>query len=135
MNNSTEEFVKQWLFKANEDLLVVDKLTEYEIIATSSVCFHCQQAVEKFLKAFLIAHDIEIKRTHNIEFLLSECADIDLDFADINPKELSDFGVDARYPGDMYIPDDSETIEYKQLAFEIKIFVESKISKIINLEK
>lgn len=135
MNNSTEEFVKQWLFKANEDLLVVDKLTEYEIIATSSVCFHCQQAVEKFLKAFLIAHDIEIKRTHNIEFLLSECADIDLDFAHINPKELSDFGVDARYPGDMYIPDDSETIEYKQLAFEIKIFVESKISKIINLEK
>ena len=100
MNNSTEEFVKQWLLKANEDLLVVDKLTEYEIIATSSVCFHCQQAVEKFLKAFLIAHDIEIKRTHNIEFLLSECADIDSDFTYIDPKELRDFGVDARYPGD-----------------------------------
>jgi len=134
MNNSTEDFIKQWLFKANEDILVVNKLTEYEIIATSSVCFHCQQAVEKFLKAFLIANDIEIKKTHNIEYLLSECADIDAEFMEIDPKELSDFGVDTRYPGDMYIPDENETLEYKKLAFEIKVFVESKIFKIIEMK-
>jgi len=132
MNKGTEDFIKQWLLKANEDLLVINKLTEFEIIATSSVCFHCQQAVEKFLKAFLIAKGVEIKRTHNIEFLLSECSDFDADFIDIDPKELSDFGVDARYPGDMYIPDETETLEYKKLAFEIKIFVESKIYKIID---
>lgn len=60
MNEATINFIKQWLVKANEDLLVVDKLTEYEIIAKSSVCFHCQQAVEKFLKAFLIAKGFEI---------------------------------------------------------------------------
>lgn len=47
----------------------------------------------------------------------------------------SDFGVDARYPGDMYIPDETETIEYKQLASDVKIFVENKISKIISLEQ
>ena len=69
MNEATIDFIKQWLLKANEDLLVVDKLTEYEIIATSSVCFHCQQAVEKFLKAFLIANGVEVKKTHNIEYL------------------------------------------------------------------
>jgi HEPN domain-containing protein len=104
MNNATIEFIKQWLAKANEDLFVVKRLTDNEIIATSSVCFHCQQAVEKFLKAYLIANGVDIQRTHNIEFLLAECSDIDKDFADIDPKELSDFGVDARYPGDMYIP-------------------------------
>ena len=43
MNKATIDFIKQWLVKANEDLLVVDKLTEFEIIATASVCFHCQQ--------------------------------------------------------------------------------------------
>ena len=134
MNKDTIDFIKQWLFKANEDLFVVDKLTEFEIVATSSVCFHCQQAVEKFLKAFLIANGVDIKKTHNIEFLLSECSDIDKDFVDIDPKELSDFGVEARYPGDMYIPDKNETSEYKKLAFEIKQFVESKIYKIIQLE-
>jgi hypothetical protein len=41
MNNETKTYVKQWILKANEDLPVVDKLTEFEIIATSSVCFHC----------------------------------------------------------------------------------------------
>ncbi|MBN1925159.1 MAG: HEPN domain-containing protein [Prolixibacteraceae bacterium] len=130
MNSATEDFIKQWLLKANEDLLVINRLTEYEIIATSSVCFHCQQAVEKFLKAFLIANEVEIKKTHNIEYLLSECADFDRDFADIDPKELSEFGVDARYPGDMFIPDNDETLEYINLAFEIKELVEIKINKI-----
>ncbi|MEX0982902.1 MAG: HEPN domain-containing protein [Bacteroidales bacterium] len=134
MNQATIDFIKQWLAKANEDLLVVERLTEYEIIATSAVCYHCQQAVEKFLKAFLIANSIEIKKTHNIEFLLSECSDIDKVFADIDPKELSDFGVDARYPGDMYIPDANETLEYKILAFEIKNLVENKIDTILLLK-
>jgi len=131
MNKATGEFIKQWLAKANEDLLVVERLTENEIIATSSVCFHCQQAVEKFLKAFLIAHETEIKKTHNIEYLLSECSDIDKDFSDIDPKELSEFGVDARYPGDMYIPGKEETLEYKKMAMEMKELVESKIYKIL----
>lgn len=134
MNKATIDFIKQWLFKANEDLLVVNKLTEFEIVATSSVCFHCQQAVEKFLKAFLIANGVDIKKTHNIEYLLSECSDIDKDFVKIDPKELSDFGVDARYPGDMYIPDERETLEYKKLAFEIKKIIENKINKIIEIK-
>ena len=56
MNKATIDFIKQWLVKANEDLLVVDKLTEFEIIATTSVCFHCQQAVEKLTK-FLKQHN------------------------------------------------------------------------------
>ncbi len=64
MNNATIDFIKQWLAKADEDLLVVERLTDYEIIATSSVCFHCQQAVEKSLKA-LIANGVDIKKTHN----------------------------------------------------------------------
>ncbi|MFC0876869.1 HEPN domain-containing protein [Saccharicrinis sp. FJH2] len=123
--------MNQWLTKAEEDLFVVEKLTENEIIATSSVCFHCQQAVEKFLKAFLIAKGIDTKKTHNIEYLLSECSDFDGDFVDIDPKELSDFGVDARYPGDMYIPDKDETLAYKKFAFEIKELVGHKLDKII----
>jgi HEPN domain-containing protein len=135
VNTATIDFIKQWLLKAKEDLLVIDKLTENEIIATSSVCFHCQQAVEKFLKAFLITNGVEIKKTHNIEYLLSECTDIDEDFKDIDPKELSDFGVDLRYPGDMFIPDNDETLEYKNLAFKIGSLVEIKINKIIKIKK
>lgn len=131
MNDATKDFITQWLEKANEDLFVVERLTEFEITAKSSVCFHCQQAVEKFLKAFLFASGVDVKRTHNIEFLLSECSDIDTDFTNIDPKQLSDFGVEARYPGDMYTPTKGETIEYRNLAFGIKDLVEKKINKIL----
>ncbi len=131
MNNETVHFIKQWLAKANEDLLVVEKLTEKDIIATASICFHCQQAVEKFLKAFLISNDIDIKKTHNIEYLLSECSDLDTEFSTVDPKELSEFGVDARYPGDMYIPSEEETLEYKNIALNIKDLVEEKIRNIL----
>ena len=131
MKSETKVFIKQWLIKANEDLLVVDKLTEDDIIATSSICFHCQQASEKFLKAYLISKGFDVKKTHNIEYLLAECSDLDKGFKEIDPKELSDFGVDARYPGDMYIPDKTETLFYKKLAYNIKEIVESKVKSII----
>lgn len=134
MNKETIEFIKQWLIKANEDVLVVEKLTEIEMVANASACFHCQQAVEKFLKAFLISNDVEIRKTHNIEYLLSECADIDSDFISVDSKELSDFGVDVRYPGDMYVPSSEETIEYKNIALEIKNLVEEKIKRILKYQ-
>ncbi len=133
MNKETKQFIKDWIYKANEDLLVINRLTEGSVIATSAICFHCQQMVEKMLKAYLITNGKEIKKTHNIEFLLSECADFDNEFDEIDPKNLSDFGVDVRYPGDMYNPDEKEALEYKQLAIDIKVFVTDKILKLIPL--
>jgi HEPN domain-containing protein len=127
MNKATREFVIQWMKKANEDLLVVKKLTEFEMVALSSVCFHCQQAVEKYLKAYLISNGKEIKKTHNIEFLLSECEDFDSEFAEIDPKNLSDFGVEIRYPGDLYSPSEKETNEYIEIAHHVKKKVIEKI--------
>jgi len=66
-------------------------------------------------------------KTHEIEFLLNECAKIDKDFENIDPKNLSDFGVAMRYPDDYYIPSNYETLEYKEMAFQIKNIVEDKI--------
>ncbi len=133
MNEDTRRYIQDWLIKAEEDLLVINKLTEDEIIANSAVCFHCQQLVEKVLKAYLIANGKEIRKTHNIEYLLSECAEFDESFNNIEPKNLSDFGVEVRYPGDMYIPSNSEAIEYKKLAIEVKEHTVSRIQKLIEL--
>ncbi len=131
MNQETIVYLKQWIQKANEDLLVVDKLTEFEIIATSAICFHCQQAAEKFLKAFLISKGVDIRKTHNIEFLLAECSEFGSGFSKIDPKNLSDFGVDIRYPGDIYTPSERETLDHQKIAIEIKKIVEEKLSGII----
>lgn len=131
MNQATKEYIKDWLVKVGEDIIVIEKLTEDEVVAASAVCFHCQQVVEKVLKAYLIANGKEIRKTHNLEFLLSECADFDSDFDNIDLKNLSDFGVEIRYPGDLYIPDKVETLEYKKLAFEVRTFTEIRINRLL----
>jgi len=131
MNEETKNYIRQWIAKAGDDLIVIDKLTQFEIVATSAVCFHCQQVVEKYLKAFLIAQGVEIRKTHNIEFLLAECEEFDPEFSLIDPKDLNDFGVDIRYPGDIYSPTDIETLAHKQIALEVKELVERKLEKLI----
>ena len=131
MNEETKNYIRQWIAKAGDDLIVIDKLTQFEIVATSAVCFHCQQVIEKYLKAFLIAQGVEIRRTHNIEFLLAECEEFDSEFSSIDPKDLNDFGVDIRYPCDIYSPTDKETLAHKQIALEVKELVERKLEKLI----
>lgn len=131
MNEETKNYITQWILKAGDDLVVIDKLTQFEVIATSAVCFHCQQVVEKYLKAFLIANGVEIRKTHNIEFLLAECEEFDTDFSSIDPKDLNDFGVDIRYPGDFYSPSIDETLEHKQIALDIKEMVEHKLKNLL----
>jgi len=128
MNEKEKKYLQQWISKANEDLLTINRLTEDEVVAVSSVCFHCQQLVEKYLKLFLIYNKQEIERTHEIEFLLHECSKFDKDFETIDPKNLSDFGVSVRYPDDFYLPSDDEALEYKELALKIKKMVEEKIN-------
>ena len=131
MNEETKDYVRQWIAKAGDDLIVIDKLTQFEVIATSAVCFHCQQVVEKYLKAFLIANGVEIRKTHNIEFLLAECEEFDPEFGTIDPKDLNDFSVDVRYPGDIYSPSIEETLDHKQIALDVKRLVEQKLKKLI----
>ncbi len=131
MNEETKIFIKNWILKANEDWLVIERLTEGSIIAPAAICFHSQQLVEKLLKAYLIAQGKEIRKTHNIEFLISECADFDDDFNQLDPMNLSDFGVEVRCPGDMYQPSNEEAIEYSNLAKEIRVFTEKKINRLL----
>ncbi|TVR72905.1 MAG: HEPN domain-containing protein [Marinilabiliales bacterium] len=130
MNLEKLEYIKNWLFRANEDIAVIDNLINAGIENyTSTICFHAQQASEKFLKAFLVHHDVDFPRTHDLDFLLIECQKINKEaFQDINLKSLSEFGVSVRYPDDFYIPTISETEEYNQVAKEIKEVVEGLIT-------
>ena len=93
----------------------------------SSICFHSQQAVEKFLKAFLIYHNIDFPRTHDLDFLLIECKKINSKIFDIDLGSLTDFGVSIRYPDDFYLPDKKETFFFRAVALKVKEIVETNI--------
>lgn len=130
MNKEKSEYIQNWLFRANEDIAVIHNLVKSGVEHyTSTICFHAQQSAEKFLKAYLVFHNVDFPKTHDLDFLLSECQKIEKGVFEIDLKSLTDFGVAVRYPDDFYIPDVKETLEYWDIAFEIKVIVERMIVK------
>jgi HEPN domain-containing protein len=67
------------------------------------IAFHCQQASEKYLKAFLVSLQIEFPKTHDLEELLELLAPVSPDVAAMleGIEMLRPFGVKIRYPGDL----------------------------------
>ena len=96
-----------WIKKGQEDLTGIDHLMAGQPVQWSLVCFHAQQAAEKFLKAFLVAHTIEPERTRDLERLLELCAQLDSSLATLREdcSALTDYAVDARY-ADLLIADE-----------------------------
>jgi len=97
-----EEFVRRWLQKAEEDLNAAKSLIAHGTTFLSTVCFHSQQAAEKYLKAFLTRHQAEFPKTHDIAELLDLISPINANLSESlrETATLTNYGVDVRYPGD-----------------------------------
>ncbi len=77
-----KNYIENWIKKAEEDLKTASHellLSDNEMV-TSSICFHSQQAAEKYLKCFLVFKNIEFSRTHDIELLQEFCGRVDDSF-------------------------------------------------------
>ncbi|MBI5685273.1 MAG: HEPN domain-containing protein [Verrucomicrobia bacterium] len=101
--------VAAWLRKAENDLKNIRASLQSCDPAWDTVCYHAQQAAEKMLKAFLVAHGVLPPRVHDLEELLSLCKDFDpsLDEFAGDCGLLTDYGVEVRYP-DVTEPDEPE---------------------------
>ena len=93
MTPALKTYIESWLDKAEHDLMSVQRLLEIELMILDTACFNCQQAVEKYLKAFLIFCGQDIERTHSITFLLKECSKYDFEFAAIDPMDINSYAV------------------------------------------
>ena len=94
------ELVKEWIHKAENDLLDAENNLRCPQIPTDTVCFHCQQVAEKYLKAYLISQDKSFSKIHNLLRLMELCREIDQDFSKLknNLIILNDYAVEIRYP-------------------------------------
>ncbi len=84
MSKELKEYIERWFIKADHDLITARTILEYEPLVLAVVCFHCQQAVKKYFKAFLIFHGEENTKTHDLIDLQNKCSGIDNDFAAID---------------------------------------------------
>jgi HEPN domain-containing protein len=91
----------EWLAKAEEDYSVAVGLLRRRRVPADSICFHCQQAAEKFLKAALQERGVHFGKTHDLEGLLRLCTTVvpHLTLLVGDAQLLNDYAVRYRYPG------------------------------------
>ena len=98
-NEALLPYAEKWLTYAKSDL-VMSKHQE-EFVLFNNLCFHAQQCVEKSVKAVLILHSIEYPRTHDINKLVGLFPpDIQWEDELRGAGILSEYAIEARYPGD-----------------------------------
>ena len=96
-----EAELRQWIELADNDLSIADfSAKNMWPVPFEIICFHCQQAVEKYLKWFLVLHDMPPPKSHDLEELEKLCETIVPAFSEIYEKctVLSGFAVQSRYP-------------------------------------
>lgn len=95
----SESQFEEWVGKADEDFLAASAL-DPDLLA-SVVCFHCQQSIEKYLKAALARCGAPAHRTHNLIVLNDMVAEHDRGFAGLYDELsiLNPYSVVVRYPG------------------------------------
>ena len=124
-----DRYLKGWLIKAMNDIRLIQN--EFTLpddkIVTDAVCFHSQQATEKFLKSFLILNSTEFAKTDNLSHLLSKCIEIDNEFGKLDLGNQNYYGMDVRYGEDFYLPSIEETRESYEIASKVKDFVLEKL--------
>jgi HEPN domain-containing protein len=127
MTPALKDYINAWLLKADHDIISAQRLLEIEPMILDSACFHCQQAVEKSLKAYLCYKDRDIVKTHDVDFLLDECSQFDPVFGTIDTLNLNEYAVKMRYPDDGIIPEVDEAKGFYKLAIHINNLVKERI--------
>jgi len=124
------QIVGNWIKKAEHDLGMAKLAIEHKPDFRDSICFHCQQAAEKYLKAYLIYLDIVFKKTHSLDYLLDLISEQDLvsDGLYSTAEILEDYGVEVRYPG-YSEPTEKDVEEAYQAAINIKKAIIEKMNK------
>lgn len=102
--------VQAWMQKADNDLRGAQIDLQANPALIEDALFHCQQAAEKAMKAFLAAKDVPFRKTHDLDELALACERLDASLKEaLNPaRDLTVFAWEFRYPGTDDPPPEAE---------------------------
>jgi HEPN domain-containing protein len=129
MDEDKRHLVQSWLIKADHDLRSARRLYTDRPPLLDTAAYHCQQAAEKALKAYLALHDIPIRKTHLLLPLLAECERLDSAFEVLAEaaEALTPFATAFRYPGDVLDPEPADVEEAILFAEAVVDFVMTRV--------
>lgn len=96
--NNTGSFAS-WVQKAKEDFALA-KVIFKEGGFYAHVCLLCQQAIEKYIKAFIVKNKGEPPLIHNLNILAGICKNyhLDLSLYESELRMLNQYYIPAKYP-------------------------------------
>jgi len=123
--------IEEWVKYGDMDLESAKYLLNMKPIPYEVICYHCQQAVEKYIKAYIVSRDEELNKIHDLIELNKICKKHNKNFENIDTmcSELNNYAVIVRYP---FHTLDLEEIDVKKAlkyATEIREFITSQLSK------
>ena len=119
------ELVAEWVRFADDDIDTVLLLKEMRPQHREIICYHCEQAVEKYLKGFLSFKDQIPPKIHDLIHLCHLCMEYEAGFSSLlmSCSYLTDFSVLPRYPKEMDISD-ANVEKAIRFALDVKEFGE-----------
>ena len=136
MSGQVDE-IKKWITKGDHDLGTA-KITYLHIPEyLDTVTFHCQQAVEKYFKAYLVFQSTQFKFSHDLVYLLDLITQKDSDFESYYDivSELQGYAVEIRYPNETIYLSKDKVEKAMVLAKNIREFVSKKMNITVDYNK
>jgi HEPN domain-containing protein len=121
---------KEWIERAELDLRLAERALQIPPALAGGAACHAQQAAEKALKAFLVAHDEPFPLTHNLNVLLPLCMTRDSGFGRFNKaaSSLTPYATQFRYPGGPIEPDVADAEQGLRDATHLVAFVRRRLN-------
>jgi HEPN domain-containing protein len=112
---------RAWLVKAKEDLDGGARLLKPSKALPGVAVFHCQQAAEKALKAFLVWHDVPFRKTLYLKEVGDACVELDAALKEAVGRAvpLTEYAWKFCYPGELKGPSRKEVQIALALATEV----------------
>lgn len=88
-----------WFAQGDQDILAAEILLK-QTGPLPIVAFHPQQAVEKYLKGYLLSQAWRLRRIHDLEVLIQEAITRDIDFTPFLSacQRITEYYIESRYP-------------------------------------
>jgi HEPN domain-containing protein len=131
MDEAKRELVRHWLTIALDDLASARKLASEPDAHLNTAVFHCQQAAEKAVKAFLVFCDQPFEKIHDIAKLMNQAAGMEPRLQTLLSRvaPLTRYVAQFRYPSVEIAASEEEFEEALQAAQQLFNFVLSLLPK------
>jgi HEPN domain-containing protein len=122
---------REWFRYADMDLRAAMIMTMHRPIPIEIICYHCQQAAEKYLKAYLVFKTSkEPEHTQNLSVLCSQCESFDKRFSQIADEclMLNPHATSSIYPDESDLSSDemNQALRYAENIKEFAPLVETR---------